>query len=119
MVTSRTAWTPPKATLMSRISTSGVAPPRSRISLVACSGSAPAVEGVEADREDQDDAGHDVLAGRVDADEAEPVRERLHHEGAETAPGIVPMPPANEVPPTTAAAMTRARSSGRRRGWRR
>ena len=23
-----------------------------------------------------------------------------------TAPGIVPMPPANDVPPTTAAAMT-------------
>ena len=44
---------------------------------------APAVEGVEADGQDQDDAGDDVLARRVDAHEAQPVGERLHHERAQ------------------------------------
>src|SRR5689334_3794086 len=81
IVTSRTAWTPPKATLMPRISTSGGA---ATVVIPALLGRpAPAVERVQADREDQHDAGSDVLAWRVHADEAETVRQRLHHEGAE------------------------------------
>src|SRR5688500_4103627 len=64
MVTSRTAWTPPKATLMSRNSTSGgvaTVVVKSRPSR----GAAPAVDRVEADGDDQDQAGDDVLAGGV------------------------------------------------------
>src|SRR6185437_3873095 len=83
MVTSRTAWTPPNATLMLRISTRGVPcatvtalpPPRS--------GTAPAVQGVEADGEDQHDPGRNVLPRRVDADEAKPVVQGRQHERAE------------------------------------
>src|ERR1700675_5089187 len=83
MVTSRTAWTPPKATLMSRISTSGVRSATVTGRSSSPSGSASAVERVKADGQDQDDASNDVLARRVDAHEAQPVRERLHHEGAD------------------------------------
>src|SRR6478609_9577538 len=83
MVTSRTACTPPKATLMSRISTSGV-PAATVTGRSSCrSRAAPTVEGVEADGHDQHDPGDDVLAGRVDAHEAQPVGERLQDEGAQ------------------------------------
>src|SRR6185436_13776888 len=73
MLTSRTAWTPPKATLMPRISTSGVCSATVTVVPPCRSGTAPAVDGVEADRDDQHDAGDDVLAGRVDVDEAQAV----------------------------------------------
>ena len=48
----------------------------------------------------------DVLAGVVDPDQGHARRQRLHDHRAQDAPGIVPMPPANDVPPMTAAAMT-------------
>src|SRR5262245_13224196 len=83
MDTSRTACTPPNATLMSRISTSGVRSATVTIHPSSWSRTAPAVDRVEADRHDQDDARHDVLAGRVDADEAQPVGQRLHDERPE------------------------------------
>ena len=63
MVTSRTACTPPKATLMSRISTSGVRSATVTGRVLLPSRAAPAVERVEAHGDDQDDPGHDVLAG--------------------------------------------------------
>ena len=81
MVTSRTACTPPKATLMFRISTSGTR--SATVMAASTSAAAAAVVGVEADGHDQDDAGDDVLGRRVDADEAQAVGERLHHEGAQ------------------------------------
>src|SRR4029453_935096 len=88
--TSRTAWTPPNATLMFRISTRGgrcatvtaLPPPRS--------GTAPAVQGGEANRQDQHAPGRDVLPRRVDAEEAQPVIERRQHERAEHRAGDRP-----------------------------
>src|SRR6266511_1630627 len=83
IVTSRTACTPPKATLMFCISTSGVRSATVTVAPPCHSRAAATVEGVETHGEDQDDSGHDVLAGRVDAHEAQPVGERLHDERAE------------------------------------
>ena len=65
-----------------------------------------AVVRVETDGDDEHDAGHDALDRRGHAHEGEAVREGRHDDGAEDGAGIVPMPPAKDVPPTTAAAMT-------------
>src|SRR3954469_4900191 len=74
--------------LMPRISMSGVlAATVMAVSPWTSRASAAPVPGVETDREDEDDAGDDVLAGRVHAVERQPVLERLHDEGAEHRPG--------------------------------
>src|SRR5450756_90493 len=83
MVTLDTAWTPPNATLMLRISTSGVRSVTVTVVAPLRSASAPAVERVDADGKDEDDAGDDVLAGRVDAHVAQPVGEGLHEEATQ------------------------------------
>src|SRR5215218_282580 len=87
MLTSRTAWTPPKATLIPRSSTSGVRSATVTILPSRGSRAAPTVDGVEPDGDDQDDPGHHVLPGGVHAHEREPVGERLHHEGPDDRPG--------------------------------
>src|SRR6187401_1477651 len=90
MVASRTAWTPPNATLMPRISTRGVRSATVTVVPPFRSRSAPPVERVEAHRHDQDDPGHYVLPGGVDAHEAQSVGERLHDERAENRAGDRP-----------------------------
>src|SRR3954468_16234697 len=70
--------------LMPRISMSGVlAATVMAVPSWTSRASAAAVPGIETDREDEDDAGDDVLARRVDAVEREPVLQRLHHERTE------------------------------------
>ena len=136
-VTSSTAWTPPNATRMLRISTSG---------------SAPLSHGFAAATWDGDGAGGGATAsvgrrGLVHAHQILPAAQLCRRRRAasmptaatsttpttmswigestrsstmpdcsdcmttapRTAPGMVPMPPANDVPPMTAAAMTSAR----------
>ena len=51
-------------------------------------------------------ADDDVLGRRVDLQQHHARAQRLHDHRPSTAPGIVPMPPANDVPPMTAAAIT-------------
>src|SRR5262245_47241030 len=92
IVTSRTAWTPPKATLIFRISSSGgrfasvvvaspgVSPVTARLLAAATS---PAVPRVEADRDDQHESGNHVLSRRVHAVVAQAVRQRGHDECAQ------------------------------------
>ena len=63
-------------------------------------------EGVDADGRDEHDTDDDILGRRVDASRSMPERSDCMTTAPSTAPGIVPMPPENEVPPMTAAEMT-------------
>src|SRR5207253_1564719 len=81
--TSSTACTPPKETLMWRISTIGTCSATAMSSPALCAAASTAAVGIEADRQDEHDAGHDVLDGWVVARVGQSVRERLHDEGAE------------------------------------
>src|SRR5450759_652282 len=82
-VTFWTAWTPPKATFMCCICTSRVLSATVKVVPPSRAARSAPVPRVEADGEDQDDARNDILAWRVDAVEAEAVRNRLHDEGAD------------------------------------
>src|SRR5919106_5699791 len=85
MLTLSTACTPPNATRMLRISRSG-GPSVTLIASLPLAAAATAIVGVEADGQDEHDAGHHVLRRRVHAVEAHPVRQRLHDEGAQHGP---------------------------------
>src|SRR5690349_23353346 len=86
--TSRTAWTPPNATLILRISTSGVpdfagVAGAAAISVIGLPPLLPGpspVPGVEADHDDQHDGEDHVDLGRVEPQEAQPVQQRVHDE---------------------------------------
>src|SRR3954447_5766174 len=86
--TSRTAWIPPNAMLMLRISTSGVAVARVIESALLPLRTTATAAGqcVKANCDDEHDASNNVLGWRVDADEGESVRQGLHHECAQHGP---------------------------------
>src|SRR6266508_3732656 len=99
-VTSHTAWTPPNATLMLRISTSGGDPSFggvgvvavSVIDLVLCLRGPAAEQRVEPHGCDEHGADHDVLDRRVHAQDDHAGAERLHDHGAEHGAGDRPDP---------------------------
>src|SRR5438093_5030183 len=107
IVTSRTAWTPPNATLMFRISTSGVPDVAGAVGAVAVSVIVPAsasscpppIPGVDAHDRHEDDRRHHVDLRRVEPEEAEPVLERLHDESPEDRPRDRPDPACERRPP--------------------
>src|SRR5664280_3348053 len=89
-LTSSTAWTPPNAIRMLRISTRGVVVGPGSVagaidSLIFVSlrsGGSPADDGVEADRGHQHRADDDVLDRRINAQQEHARPEGLHHDGA-------------------------------------
>src|SRR5207244_6150419 len=81
--TSSTACTPPKETLMWRISTIGICSATATSSPALLAAASTAAVGIEADGQDEHDAGHDVLDRRVVARVCQSVSERLHDERAE------------------------------------
>src|SRR5690606_6363922 len=81
--TSSTAWMPPKAMEMLRISTSGVLAPVIMVLLL----DPPAVDRIEPYGDDQHDTDNDVLQRRIHAKQDHARGERLHQYGADHGPG--------------------------------
>src|SRR6266536_3826119 len=94
-VTSHTAWTPPNATLMLRISTSGGDPSFGGLGVVAVSVIDPVLwlrrpateQRVKPHGRDEHGSDHDVLDRRVHAQDDHAGAERLHDHGAEHCAG--------------------------------
>ena len=116
-MTSSTAWTPPnddadvahldERRAAGRRAAVGVAVIAAVVSCVRSLPRSPDVGGwCRGHGADQDDAHDDVLDGESTLSRTMPDWSDCMTTAPRTAPGIVPMPPANDVPPMTAAAMT-------------